>query len=369
MADNRTEQATPKRRNEARDKGQMLRSRDLVSALTVLGVVVILAWRPEGWIGRWQSYFARALDASVHGDWSAQVPVIQWTGLAVAQWLWPIFATAWLIATGATLGQGGLVVATEALAPDWNRLNPANNLHQLFSLAGFSRVLRSLLPSGVIFYLALRLIRNDAATILHAARLSSRASLALVGGLCFRVAWQSSLVLLAWSGIDYLLQRQTFEKSLRMTKQEVKQESKDTDGNPQIRGRFRKLRRELLRRSLQKDMKRATAVITNPTHYAVAIEYRPGLMAAPVVVAKGRNLLAAKIKELARWHEIPIVENPPLAQALYKAVDIGQAVPPKLYAAVAEILAFIYRAQMRMKQQEQERQRRGVRTGSMGGVR
>src|SRR6202000_2838257 len=186
MADNRTEQATPKRRNEARDKGQVLRSRDLVSALTVLGVVVILAWHPEGWVGRWQSYFARALDASVRNDWSAQAPVIQWTGLAVAQWLWPLFAAAWLIATGATLSQGGLVVATEALAPNWERLNPANNLKQLFSLAGFSRVLRSLLPSGVIFYLALRLIRNDASTILHAARLSSRASLALIGGVWFR---------------------------------------------------------------------------------------------------------------------------------------------------------------------------------------
>jgi flagellar biosynthetic protein FlhB len=287
----------------------------------------------------------------------------------LAQWLWPVFAAAWGIATCATLSQGGLVVATEALTPDWQRLNPANNLKQLLSLAGFSRVLRSLLPSGVIFYLAFRLILNDAPRILHAARLSSRASLSLVGGLCFHVAWQSSLVLLAWSGVDYLLQRHTFEKSLRMTKQEVKQESKDTDGNPQVRGRFRRLRRELLRRSLQKDMKRATAVITNPTHYAVAIEYRPGTMAAPVVVAKGRNLLAAKIKELARWHEVPIVENPPLAQALYKAVEIGQTIPSKLYAAVAEILAFIYRAQMRMQQQEQQQRQRHARGDSSGVVR
>jgi flagellar biosynthetic protein FlhB len=134
-----------------------------------------------------------------------------------------------------------------------------------------------------------------------------------------------------------------------MTKQEVKGEAKDNDGNPQVKGRIRRLRREMLRRSLRKDVKRATAVITNPTHYAVAIEYRPSTMVAPVVVAKGRNLLAQKIKELARWHEVPIVENPPLAQALYKAADIGQMIPPELYAAVAEILAFLYRAQMRMQ--------------------
>ena len=350
MADNRTEQATARRRHTAREKGQVLRSRDLVSALTVLGVVILLGWHSEVWIGRWQSYFFRALDASVRSDWTGYAPVIQWSGLAVAQWVWPILAAALFIATGATLSQGGLVIATDALTPDWQRMNPARNLQGLFSLAGFSRILRSLLPSGIIFYLALHMILNHAPMILHAARLSSRAALALIGGLSFSLAWQSSLVLLAWSGIDYMLQRQTYEKSLRMTKKEVKQEAKDTDGNPHTRGRFRRLRRELLRKSLKRDVKRATAVITNPTHYAVAIEYRPSTMVAPVVVAKGSNLIAQKIKELARWHDVPIVENPPLAQALYKAAEVGQMIPSRLYVAVAEILAFLYRAQMRMKQ-------------------
>jgi flagellar biosynthesis protein FlhB len=348
MADNRTEKGTPKRRHDAREKGQVLRSRDLVSALTVLAVVILLAWDPEIWIGRWQSYFSRVMQASISADWMGSVPVITWTGLAVAQWIWPIFAVAWLVATASTLAQGGLVLSSDALAPNFNRLNPVKNVQQLFSLAGFSRILRSLLPSAAIFYLAQRAILAAAPLIVHAARLSSRALLALIGGLCFSVAWQSSFVLLAWAGVDYILQRQTYEKSLRMTKQEVKLEAKDTDQNPATRSRFRQLRRELLRKSLQRDVKRATAVITNPTHYAVAIEYRPTTMAAPVVVAKGRNLIAQKIKELARWNEVPIVENPPLAQALYKAADVGQMIPPRLYAAVAEILAFLYRAQMRM---------------------
>jgi flagellar biosynthesis protein FlhB len=348
MADNRTEKGTPKRRHDAREKGQVLRSRDLVSALTVLAVVILLAWDPEIWIGRWQSYFSRVMQASIAADWMGSVPVITWTGLAVAQWIWPIFAVAWLVATASTLAQGGLVLSSDALAPNFNRLNPVKNVQQLFSLAGFSRILRSLLPSAAIFYLAQRAILAAAPLIVHAARLSSRALLALIGGLCFSVAWQSSFVLLAWAGVDYILQRQTYEKSLRMTKQEVKLEAKDTDQNPATRSRFRQLRRELLRKSLQRDVKRATAVITNPTHYAVAIEYRPTTMAAPVVVAKGRNLIAQKIKELARWNEVPIVENPPLAQALYKAADVGQMIPPRLYAAVAEILAFLYRAQMRM---------------------
>ncbi len=348
MADDRTEKASPQRRHKAQEKGQVLRSRDLVSAMTLLAVVFVLAWHLEFWIKLWQGYFARVLSASLVGDWTEYTPVLGWTTLTVAQWVGPMFAVAFCVAVASTLGQGGLIVAPQALAPNLQRLNPAQNIKQLFSLAAISRVLRSLLPSGAILYLAFRLIINDAPSILHSARLPSRAALALMGSLCFDLAWQSGLVLFAWSGVDYLLQRQTYEKSLRMTKQEVRQENKDAEGSPQTKGRIRRLRREMLRRSLNKDVQRATAVITNPTHYAVALEYRPATMAAPVVVTKGRNLIALKIKELARWHEIPIVENPPLAQALYRAADVGQMIPPKLYAAVAEILAFLYRAQSHM---------------------
>jgi flagellar biosynthesis protein FlhB len=351
LADNRTEQATPRRRQKAHEKGQVLRNRDLVSAMTVLSVTLLLAWRPELWIGQWHGYFSRCLNASILSDWNARIPVISWTSLTVAQWAAPILAAALLVAFLATVAQGGFVFATEALTPKWERLNPANNVKQLFSFAGFSRILRSLLPFGVMLYLALRLLFNEAPEILHSGRLHPTASLVLMGHLGFSLAWQCALVLFAWSAVDFLLQRHSFEKSLRMTKQEIREEAKDSDGSPQIKGRLRRLRREMLRRSLQKDVRRATAVVTNPTHYAVALEYHPESMAAPVVVAKGRNLLAQKIKELARWHEVPIVENPPLAQALYKSADVGQVIPPRLYAAVAEILAFIFRAQKRMQSQ------------------
>jgi flagellar biosynthetic protein FlhB len=223
-----------------------------------------------------------------------------------------------------------------------------NNVKQLFSLAGLSRVVRTLLPTGLMLYLAFRLLLEQASLVLHSSRLGPHAALAIMGHLWFTMAWQCGLVFLAWAGVDYLLQWQSFERSLRMTKQEVRQENKDNEGNPLVKGRLRRLRRELLRKALNKEVQRATAVVANPTHYAVAIEYRPATMAAPVVVAKGRNLVAQRIKELARWHEVPIVDNPPLAQALYKAAEVGQMIPPKLYAAVAEILAFLYRAQLRM---------------------
>jgi flagellar biosynthesis protein FlhB len=349
VADNRTEKATPRRRLKAREHGQVLRSRDLVSALTLLGLVGALAWHPELGIAHWQIYFRNVMDWACSTQTEGVIRLLTMTASTVLLWAGPFLAVAFVVAVASTLAQGAPTFAAEALAPNANRLNPANNLQQLFSLAGISRVLRSLLPTSVILYLALRLIQAQAAVIVHSARLSPRSCLALVGSLCFGLAWRTVIVFLAWSSLDYFLQWQTYEKSLRMTKQEVRDESKENDGNPEVRQRIRRLRREMIRKSLQQRMQKATAVVTNPTHYAVALEFRPLTMAAPVVVAKGQNLLAQKIKELARWNEIPIVENPSLAQALYKATDIGQMIPPKLYAAVAEILAFLYRAQMRMR--------------------
>ena len=350
MADNRTEKATPRRRTKAREHGQVLRSRDLVSALTLLAVVCAMAWDPAIWIAHWQRYFSSLLDVAESTRWDAGgVPLLASTGSVIVLWAGPLLATAFVIAVASTLAQGAPTFAFEALTPNFNRLNPVANLQQLFSLAGISRVLRSLLPTSIILYLSIKLIQGRAESILHATRLHGEGLLALLGSLCVGLAYRAGMVFLAWSALDYFLQWRTYEKSLRMTKQEVRDESRENEGNPEIRGRIKRLRRELARKSLQKSMQRATAVITNPTHFAVALEYRAATMAAPVVVAKGQNLVAQRIKELARWNDIPIVENPPLAQALYKGTEVGQAIPPKLYAAVAEILAFVYRAQMRMR--------------------
>ena len=160
------------------------------------------------------------------------------------------------------------------------------------------------------------------------------------------------LVLLIWSALDYLLVRQKHESGLKMSRDELREEMKQTEGNPQIKMRIRRLQRQVRRRKMLQDVQRASVVVTNPTHFAVALEYGPEL-AAPVVVAKGRNLLAEQIKQAARWHGIAIMENPPLAHALYRSVQIGQAIPAKLYAAVAEILAFVYRMQAQTARAEE----------------
>jgi flagellar biosynthetic protein FlhB len=206
-----------------------------------------------------------------------------------------------------------------------------------------------LVPSAFVLYIALAIMVRDWGQILQMCRVGVRPSLGWMLSRIFEISWKGGLVFILWSGFDLLLARMNFERQLRMTRQEVREDFKETEGHPAIRGRIRRLQREMRRRRMLRDVARATVVVTNPNEYAVALEYKPETMAAPVVVAKGRNLLAQKIKREARWQGIPLVENPPLAQALYRATEVGQTIPAKLYTAVAEILAFIYRTQRLVK--------------------
>jgi flagellar biosynthetic protein FlhB len=255
-------------------------------------------------------------------------------------------ALSWVAATVSGIAQGGLVFAPTALAPNLNRLNPASRLKQLFSLNAVSRLLKSLLPTVAIVCLAVAQLQRDwseLARLLHGHRNSL---VPFAAAQMFELAWKSSLVLLAWSAADYLLERWRHENELKMSRQDLRDEFKETEGNPAVKMRIRRLQRQARRRRMLKDVERAAVVITNPTEFAIALEFNLE-MEAPVVLAKGRNLLAAQIREVALWHGIPLVENPPLAHALYRAVEVGQSIPPKLYAVVAEILAAIWRAQAR----------------------
>ncbi|HTX16234.1 MAG TPA: EscU/YscU/HrcU family type III secretion system export apparatus switch protein [Candidatus Baltobacteraceae bacterium] len=346
-AENRTEKATPRRRQKAREEGKIARSRDLTSSLTLIAVIFTWSWLATSFPSQWYGFLHDSLDAAVQSDLSTTNHLFASTGLAALRWAAPLMLVAWVVSIGATVAQGGLVFSASAFSPNWSRLNPANNLKNIFSVAGASRMLKTLLPLGVILYLVVGIFIRSWPQLTQTSTRGVRAVLALAFSLIFEVAWKATLVMLMWSGFDYFLQRLSFERSLRMTKEEVHQESKDTDGNPQVRNRIRKLRRDLRRRWKLKDVKRANVVVTNPEHYAVALEYKADSMKAPVVIAKGRDLVAQRIKHFALWHDVPIVENRPLAQALYKTVDVGESIPANLYTAVAEILAFIYRAQAR----------------------
>lgn len=273
-------------------------------------------------------------------------PILINTALLALCWSLPVLAVAWAVALGGSLAQGGFVFAAEALTFKPERLSPARRLRQMFSIAGLSAPAKSLIPFSVLLYLGTSVLIRDWELLARSTVLSRAAIAALLYRDCLEIAWKSSLTLLLWAAVDYLLQRRSMENDLRMSKQELREEYKETDGHPSIKGRIRRLQRQLRRRRMLKDVERASVVVTNPTHFAVALEYKPE-MAAPIVVAKGCNQMAERIKRVAYWREIPVIENKPLAQALYRTVEIGQTIPSKLYVAVAELLAYLYRAQMR----------------------
>ncbi len=346
MADeSRTEQATPKRRQRARTEGDVPRSRELSSALALMTLVLFLEWNPHNLRTECRGVLEGALNFATRRDLGGSDSPLIWALWKSFVWAAPILALVWAVALGGSFVTGGFVFAPAALAPKPQRLNPANNLGKLFSVSGLQGLLKSLIPSGFVLYLAIAMMNRDWPQILQMSQSSMPVAVNWMLSRFFEISWKSALVFVLWSGFDVLMSRFNFERQLRMTRQEVREDFKETEGHPAIRARIRRLQREMRRRRMLRDVARATVVVTNPNEYAVALEYKPGTMVAPVVVAKGRELLAQKIKHEARWHGIPIVENPPLAQALYRAAEIGQAIPAKLYTAVAEILAFIFRAQ------------------------
>ena len=355
--DNRTEKGTGHRRHKAREEGQVVRSREISSALAMLTTIMILAWQPLlSWRDQWRTLWSNLLSqASTGGDIPTVTLVLREAASMVARWTIPVLCATCGVSALASIAQTGVLFNPKILKPKLTRFNPVNNFSRLFSLGGLSNILKSLVPMGFVIYLCTAIIRRDWAAMALSTYATPAASATWILSHLFEVSWKAGLIFLAWSGVDYVLQKFNYEKSLRMTKQEVKQEGRDLEGNPEIKRRVKRAQRKLAKRFLMKDVARATVVITNPTHYAVALEYRLESMAAPVVIAKGQNLLAQQIKEYARWHDVPIVENKPLAQALYKAVEVGEAIPEKLYTAVAEILAFIFKAQGRKLQPPAQR--------------
>jgi len=342
---NKTEQATPRRRQKAREQGQVARSRDMVAAVGTMVAILVLSWQLRTFAGDWRILLGHQLNsATLRPDqpvpaWRNDLMIFR--GIAIAACL------SWLAAAASGVAQGGLVFAPTALAPKLSRLNPVSRMEQMFSLTALSHLLKSLLPTAAIVWLATSLVQREwpqLPMLLHGYR---HGLVGFTASQLFELAWKAGLVLLVWSSADYLLERWRHENELKMSRQDLRDEFKETEGNPAVKMRIRRLQRQARRRRMLKDVERAAVVITNPTEFAIALEFNME-MEAPVVVAKGRNLLAAQIREVALWHGIPLIENPPLAHALYRAVEVGQSIPPKLYAVVAEILAAIWRAQTRV---------------------
>ncbi len=360
MADaNKTEKATPRQRRRARERGQVTRSRELSGSLSMAAAAGVIWLTCGEMVPHWFTFFRSVLAAAHTGNLGPGGAVLFWTSIEIFRWIVPALIAALGVALISGLAQGGFVFAPESLAPKGERINPAAKLQQMVSLAALSNILKSLLPFAAIMWIGYESARDHWAEILNSSYSDSRRISGMITSLLFEIFWKSGLVLLVWAGIDYLLQWRKNEGDLKMTRQEVIDDVKETEGNPASKARIRKLQRQSRRRQTLKATEKATAVVTNPTHYAVALRYAEN-MVAPVVVAKGLDVLAKKIKEVAAKHDIPVVENRPLAQALYRGVEVGDTIPAALYHAVAEVLVMVYRAQAELKAREARRRSPGA---------
>jgi flagellar biosynthetic protein FlhB len=259
----------------------------------------------------------------------------------------------------AVVQTGGVTVHPGAVAFKLDRINPLSNAKNLFSLRAVGRIGKSLLPAAILAVFAVQRIAHQLSTPpFSTARLETLGNDIL--GLLQAAAW----LLFAWAAVDYLIEWQSRESRLKMSRQDMRDEYKETEGSPQVRSRIRGLQRQMRRRKVKADVSRAAVVLTNPTHYAIALGFDFNTMEAPKVLAKGRNLLAEEIKAEARWAGVPIVENPPLARSLYRQVEVGQAIPTELYAAVAAILAYLYRQRVETEMRDRRARAAAPRSAS-----
>ena len=347
MPGDRSEQATPRQRQKAAEKGDRTHSRDLMAAAAMLAAAYALGGMARKWVAGWSGAYRVLLVLGQPAFWERASAAEAATALrgVLVQALEPVgvlFLASLAAAVAAGIAQGGgwsLNFAALALKPE--RINPVENAKNIFSLRGGVRLGKSLLPVIALGFFAVHAI--EAQTEIPA--MSAEQYPDLFGEM-YNLLVDGAWIFLVWAGVDYLMEWRSREERLRMSKQDLRDEYRETEGSPQVKARIRGLRRQMRRRQLKADVARASVVVTNPTHYAVALSFDFETMEPPRVLAKGRDLLAAQIREEAQWAGVPIVENPPLARSLYRQVEQGQAIRYELYAAVAAILAWLYRREV-----------------------
>ena len=345
----KTEQATPKRRDEARKKGQVARSQELNSAVVLMTALLGIYLMGGMLFGDLAALMTRTLESSHTFDLTEMGFRTQM--LAWAQYFFgaigPIGLVIGVAALAVSLSQVGFMVNEEALNLKFNRLDPMAGAKRILSKRSLFELTKNIFKVATIGYVSYRTIAPEMQQISLLVDADIGSTFRYIGYTVFKVGMYIALALLVLAIIDFVYQRWEHNQSIKMTKQEVKQEHKQTEGDPQVRARIRTLQREAARQRMMDEVPTADVVITNPTHYAIALKYDMETMVAPAVVAKGQNLVAEKIKQIAREAGIPTVENKPLAQALFRAVEIGQGIPEELYKAVAEILAYVFRLKER----------------------
>ncbi len=352
----KTEPATEKKLGDARKEGQVAKSKEIANCLTLLAVFIVLKVL-IGYIGgSLQKVFATTYSdiSSVVVFRNGQMPV-QDTMIEFRRMIYniviiilPILLIGFAVTFISDLLQVRWEPTAKPLMPKFSKINPISGFKRIFSLNSVMELLKSLFKLALIGIVAYSYVSANAGFLLRLYDKDMMEAIRNIGKLVTDLGIRISALYIIIAGVDFGYQKWKFAKDMKMTKQEVKDEYKQMEGDPQIKGRIRQKMMEASRRRMMQDLPKADVVITNPTHYAVAIRYEPSEIDAPVVLAKGEGYLAQRIKDVAREHNVHIVENKPLARMLYHNVDIGQAIPPELYQAVAEVLAFVYHLQGRV---------------------
>jgi flagellar biosynthetic protein FlhB len=344
MADQKTEKATPKRLKKAREDGDFPSARELVSAVQFCAFVFIAG----AYFSDWFEIIREAVRTGLRLAFTASltagdlIQILRRLSSAVFRPMAFLGAALMALTVLMQMVSANLSFSLARVRPSFRRINPIAKLRDL-PPNNVANLIQALVMIPVMFWVTWSLVRSRMEDILRLPMLPVTAGAVMAGTLIREALRKASFALVLLGVVMIFRERGRYSGRLRMSKQETRDESKETDGNPQTKARVRRLQRDMRRRNMMRDVSTATAVIVNPTHYAVAIKYEQGAMAAPLVVAKGKNYLAARIRQRAIENQVPIIENPPLAQALYKSVEVGQEIPAHLYRAVAEILAYIFR--------------------------
>ena len=348
----KTEEPTAKKLEDARKKGQVAKSRELTNAATLILFFVLLKmlmnFLYSGFLGVFSYVYNRIPDilknAAMGGGFSSGTisGMNQYVLLRMLILMAPFLIAGFAAAFVTGILQVKWQISLEPLKPQFSRLNPANGFKRMFSKDSLFELVKSVINVVVILWIAYSEIKKNAGTLLVIYDIELMQAIILVGTIILNVGIKISVFYIVIGFADFIYQKWKFKDEMKMTKQEVKDEFKNTEGDPQIKGRQRRVMQDASRRRMMQDVPKADVVITNPTHYAVAIRYDTSIAKAPIVVAKGQDFVAQKIKEIARDNDVEIVENKPLARMLYATVDLGKEIPPELYQAVAEVLAMVY---------------------------
>lgn len=352
----KTEEPTSKKLSDARNEGQVAKSKEVTSAFEMLFAFILLYF--------WVEHMGINFVGNIYDIYS-QIPIYvkMYDGYVQEQTfrslfvqsmtrvlgiMAPFLIVGFIVALVTNILQVKWKVTAKPLRPKFSKINPVSGFKRIFSPNSLVELLKSLLKLSLIGYVVYSYLKKNMPPIYEFYSLSLNQGIVQVGVLVINLGIRISLFYMIIAALDFAYQKIKFKKDMKMTKQEVKDEYKNQEGDPQIKGKQRQRMQEASRRRMMQKLPEADVVITNPTHYAVAIKYEPELYDAPYVVAKGADYLAQKIKDTAKEHHIEIVENKPLARMLYANVDVGNVVPPELYQAVAEVLAFVYHLQGRV---------------------